>query len=78
MDHLRKDGDDVFEDLLPERFRQLAPKVSWIPQHDGSNSFTTDTRSSMASVVNFARAAARGIEARLVASTASFSCIESR
>ena len=58
--------------------RQETPEVSGILQHDDSHSFTRDNRSSMACVVNFARAVARGTAARLVASTASLSCIESR
>ncbi len=78
MDHLREDGDEVFDDLLPERFRQLTPEILGVSQHDGSHSFTRDKRFSMASAVNFARTAQRGKEARLVARTASFSSIESR
>jgi hypothetical protein len=77
MDHLREDGDEVFEDLLPERFRQLTPEVLGISQHDDSHSLTKDNSSSMAAAVNFARVVERGTEARLVAGTASFSCIES-
>ena len=78
MDHLREDGDEVFEDLLPEHFRQLTPEVLGISQHNSSHSFIRDNSSSMACVVNFARALEKGTEAREVASTASLSCIESR
>jgi hypothetical protein len=78
MDHLREDGDEVFDDLLPDRFRQLTPEVLGVSQHDGSHSFTKDKRLSMASVVNFVQAVEGGKETRLVAGTASFNSIESR
>jgi hypothetical protein len=78
MDHLREDGDEAFGDLLAERFRELSPQVFGLSQHDDSHSLTRDKNSSMASEVNFVRAAESGTEARLVASTASLSCIVSR
>jgi hypothetical protein len=78
MDHLREDGDEVFDDLLLERFRQETPEVLGVSQHDGSHSFTKDKRFSMASAVNFAQAVEGGTETRLVAGTASFNAIESR
>jgi hypothetical protein len=76
MTHLREDGDEFLDDFLPERFRQLTPEGLGVLQHDGSHSLTRDKSSSMASTVNFARAAQRGTEARVVASTGSFSSIE--
>jgi hypothetical protein len=48
MDHLREDGDEVFENLLPERFRQATPEVVGISQHDGAHSLTKDNSSSTA------------------------------